>query len=67
MKLGVIEDGTLKGKRIILEPRDGLKDNEYLVENGMFFNGSPQFSLYCLACEKQIPGKCKKHSLWASL
>lgn len=55
MKLGVIEEGKLKGKRIILEPRDGLKDNEYLVENGSFLNGAPTFSKTCLVCEREIP------------
>ena len=55
MKLGIIETGRLKGKKIILEPRQGLPDNIYLVENGTFLNGSPQFSHFCLICEKQVP------------
>lgn len=62
MKLGVIEEGKLKGKKIILEPRKGLEENQYLVEKGTFLNGSPQFALHCLTkgCEKEIPGKCDK-------
>ena len=58
--LGIIEEGKLKGKKIILEPRGELKKNEYLVEKGAFINGSPQFALHCLVCEKEIPGRCKK-------
>jgi len=58
MKLGIIEDGNLKGKRIVLEPRDGLEDNLYLIEKGPFLNGSPQFAMFCLVCEKEVPGKC---------
>lgn len=54
IKLGVIEDGGLKGRRIILEPRKGLKRNEYLIEQGVFFNGSPMFAKYCLMCEIPI-------------
>jgi len=62
MILGKIEEGKLKGKKVILEPRSGLKENEYLVEKGLFLNGSPQFSLHCLnkGCECEIPGKCDK-------
>ncbi len=57
MKLGVIEEGKLKGKKVILEPRNGLKDNEYFVESGVFLNGAPTFSKTCLnkGCETQIP------------
>jgi len=58
MKLGVIEDGKLKGKKIVLEPREGLEDNLYLVSKGDFLNGSPNFSMYCLVCEEEVPGKC---------
>lgn len=62
MILGVIEEGKLKGKKIILEPRTNLEENQYLVEKGVFLNGSPQFALHCLTkgCEKEIPGKCNK-------
>jgi len=71
MKLGIIEDGKLKGKKIILEPREGLPDNLYLVSKGAFLNGSPQFAMYCLVCECEVPtGGClrcnkslAKHSL----
>lgn len=63
MKIGLIESGKLKGKKIILEPRTGLRDNEYLVEKGKFINGSEQFALHCLICEKEIPGKCDKEHL----
>lgn len=64
MQLGVIEEGTLKGKKVILEPRKDLPENLYLVEKGLFFNGSPQFALYCLTkgCEQEVPGKCLKHN-----
>ncbi len=55
IKLGIIEDGGLKGKKIILEPRKGLRRNEYLVEQGVFFNGASMFALYCLMCEAPIP------------
>jgi len=60
-KFGKIEEGKLKGRRVILEPR-GLPENLYLVEKGQFINGSPQFALYCLTegCEKEVPGKCEK-------
>ena len=56
MKLGIIEEGKLKGKRVLLE-RKGLRDNEFYVEKGVFLNGSPQFSKACLnkGCEKFIP------------
>ena len=52
MTVGIIEDGTLKGRKIILEPRSGMKDNEYLVEEGTFFNGAPLFTRACLICEQ---------------
>jgi hypothetical protein len=55
MKLGVIESGALSGKKILLEPRDGLMDNEYMVEQGPFLNGAPKFSKFCLICERAIP------------
>lgn len=57
MKLGIIEEGVLKGKKVILEPHEGLKDNEYFVEKGGFLNGAPMFARYCLnkGCEKEIP------------
>lgn len=62
MKLGEILEGKLKGKKIILEPRNGLKSNEYFVEKGVFIGGIPQFALHCLICEKEIPGECNvKH------
>ena len=64
MKLGIIQTGKLKNKKIIIEPRQGLPKNIYLVENGIFPNGSPQFSHFCLVCERQIPSngcpKCNK-------
>lgn len=53
MKVGIIEEGLLKGKQIILEPHD-LPQNEYLVEKGTFFNGSPMFQKACLVCENFI-------------
>lgn len=55
IKMGIIEAGGLKGKKIILEPRNGLKRNEYLIEKGIFFNGAPMFAKYCLICEIPIP------------
>jgi hypothetical protein len=54
MKLGVIEEGKLQGKKILLEPRTNLPDNEYLVEKGTFFNGSAMFQKACLICEEFI-------------
>lgn len=59
---GKIEEGKLKGRRVILSPREGLSDNLYFTEKGEFLNGSPQFALYCLnkGCEKEVPGKCDK-------
>jgi len=56
MKLGIIEEGKLKGKKVILEPRGELKDNEYLVERGVFFNGSFEYMKACLnrGCEDYI-------------
>lgn len=64
MQLGIIEEGKLKGKKMIVSPHVGLKENEYWVETGLFFNGAPKFSLHCLVqgCEKEIPGKCIEHS-----
>ena len=61
MKLGVIEEGKLKGKKVIIEPRIGLKENEWLVEKGVFMNGAPTFARFCLnkGCEKEIPGHCQ--------
>jgi len=63
MKLGVILDGKLKDKKIILEPRKGLDKKTYLVEKGIFMNGSPEFSKACLICEEFIPEnhKCNNH------
>lgn len=55
MVLGVIEEGQLEGKKIIIAPRSNLKQNEYLVEKGLFFNGAPEFSKACLVCEQFIP------------
>lgn len=59
---GIIEEGKLKGRKVILSPREGLPENLYLVEKGEFFNGSPQFALHCLTqgCECEVPGKCPK-------
>jgi len=56
IKYGIIEEGSLQGRKIILEPRnDSLHQCEYLVEEGLFFNGSPMFALYCLVNECKIP------------
>lgn len=54
---GQIEEGKLKGKKMIVSPRKDLPDNLYLVEVGTFFNGAPMYALFCLnkGCEKQIP------------
>ena len=61
MTLGIIETGGLKGKKIILEPRINLEDNEWLIEDGRLF-GKPKFSLHCLVCEIPIPSSgCAKH------
>ena len=61
LQLGVIEDGGWKGRKIILSPRVHLKQNEYLVEKGVFFNGAPEFSKACLACLEFIPNEgCEK-------
>jgi len=62
MILGQIEEGKLKGKKVILQPRKDLPDNLYLVEKGVFIGGMPQFALHCLnkGCEKEVPGKCDK-------
>lgn len=59
---GKIEEGKLKGRRVILSPREGLPENLYWTEKGVFLNGSPQFALYCLSggCEKEVPGECIK-------
>lgn len=54
MQLGIIEEGKLKGRKIILHPREKLLDNIYLVEKGTFFNGAPMFSPHCLVCENEI-------------
>ena len=62
MILGVIEEGKLKGKKMILEPRENMEDNLYLVQSGKFIDGqSSKFSLYCLTkgCEKEVPGRCR--------
>lgn len=60
--LGEIQEGKLKGQKVILSPREGLPSNLYWVEKGIFLNGSPQFALHCLnlGCEKEVPGKCDK-------
>lgn len=55
MKLGEILDGTFRGRKILLSPRVNLKENEYLVEKGLFLNGSPEFSKACLIHEVFIP------------
>lgn len=56
MQFGLIEEGKLKGKKVIVNPHN-LPDNEFFVEKGVFFNGSAQFARYCLneGCEKEIP------------
>lgn len=54
MKLGVIESGSLTGKKVILEPRTDLPQNIYLVESGMSPIG-PSYEHWCLACETQVP------------
>jgi hypothetical protein len=62
MIFGVIKEGPLEGKRIIIEPRKGLKQNEYFVEKGSFLNGTAQFSKACLLCGKFIPDSgCIQH------
>lgn len=62
MQLGIIEEGNLKNRKIILEPREGLKRNEWLIEKAVRCN---QFALHCLTCEKEIPlngcPDCDKH------
>lgn len=55
MILGEIQEGAFKGKRLILEPREGLKMNEYYVEKGIFMNGAPEFSKACLIHGVYIP------------
>ena len=63
MKLGIIEEGKLKGKKMILEPRENMEENLYLVESGKFIDGqTSKFSLQCLTqgCEQEVPGKCGK-------
>ena len=52
MQLGIIEDGKLINRKIILDPREGLKQNEWLIEKTVKCN---QFSLHCLVCEQEIP------------
>ena len=64
MKLGIIETTQLKGHKIILEPREGLPDNLYLVSKGTFIGGGEQFAIHCLVCENEVPSngcnKCNK-------
>ena len=64
LKFGIIEDGGLKGKQIILEPRTGMKNNEWMIAEGTFAGGAPLFARYCLVCEVKIPDigcfKCNK-------
>ncbi len=64
LKFGIIEDGRLKGKQIILEPRTGMKNNEWMIAEGTFAGGAPLFARYCLICEVKIPDtgcfKCNK-------
>ena len=62
MKLGIIKEGKLKGKKVILKPRTGLPENIFLVEKGTFLNGSPMFAKFCLnkGCEKEVPDICEK-------
>ena len=58
MKLGIIQETKLKGRKIILEPRKGLPANLYWVSKGEFLNGSERFVLHCLVCEKEVINKC---------
>lgn len=62
MRLGVIDEGRLKGKKVILDPRNGLKENEWLVEEGVFMNGMPMFHKACLnrGCEEYIGSMCEE-------
>jgi len=63
MKLGIIEEGKLKGKKIILTPRKDMEQSEYYVSKGTFLNGSEQFSKACLICEKFIPDNGCNHNV----
>lgn len=62
MKLGIIESGELKGKKVVLEPRSDLPNNIFLVDKGTFMNGAPMFAKYCLTegCEIEVAEKCQK-------
>ena len=48
LKFGIIDDGGLKRKQIILEPRTGMKNNEWMIAEGTFAGGAPLFARYCL-------------------
>lgn len=59
MKIGIIEDGKLKGKRILVIGQDNkLPRNLHWVEKGEFLNGTPKFALHCLVCDVEVPGAC---------
>ncbi len=62
--LGVIQDGKLAGKVIILQPRNGLRENEWLVQDGnSSLTGQPAFKRFCLVCDEEIPvNGCPKHN-----
>lgn len=55
MIVGQILEGALAGRKLILEPRKNLRPNEYLIEDGVFMNGAPTFSLHCLVHDMKIP------------
>lgn len=52
MQLGIIKEGRLINRKIVLDPRNDLKRNEWVIEKAVKSN---QFALHCLVCEKEIP------------
>ena len=54
MQYGIIKQGKLKGRHIILKPRKNLTADEYLVEHDRVFGGQPVFAKYCIKCENPV-------------
>lgn len=54
--LGQIDEGVLRGKKVVVAPRTGLPENIYFVERG-YISGVPFYAQYCLnqGCEIEIP------------
>ncbi len=64
-KMGLIESGKFKGRRILLKDKVNPNQAEWWIEDGVFLNGAPKFTYACIKHELlNIPSngcpECKK-------